>query len=113
MDGCMPSIPSYPLDGYLCNICKQFHPNLPISYGYNEPNNYIAVPVDERQHRAILGPSQCVIDQQQYFVRGLIELPIIGLPEMLLWGVWATVWKEDFIEIDDHWQIQGREKLIG
>jgi hypothetical protein len=101
------------LNGYFCTICKQFHSELPISYGCDEPASYNSLPLEDRPTRAVLTPSQCIIDNQKYFIRGLVEIPILGLSEPFLWGVWASVWKKDFEETDKHWHIQGREKLIG
>ena len=101
------------LDGYFCASCKQFHSELPISYGCDEPDSYLSLTSEDRAARALLAASQCIIDNQRYFVRGLIEIPILGLNEPLLWGIWASVWKQDFEEMDQYWHVQGREKLIG
>ena len=101
------------LDGYFCTLCKEFHSELPISYGCHEPDSYLSLSSEDRSSRAVLAPSQCIVDNQKYFIRGLVEIPILGLNEPFLWGVWASVWKEDFEEMDKHWHVQGREKLIG
>ncbi|MGC2696613.1 MAG: DUF2199 domain-containing protein, partial [Candidatus Angelobacter sp.] len=37
----------------------------------------------------------------------------VGLNECFLWGVWVSIWKEAFDEIDEYWQTPEREKLIG
>jgi hypothetical protein len=101
------------LAGYFCTTCKQFHSELPISYGCDQPDSYLSLSPEDRPRRAALAASQCVIDNYKYFIRGLVEIPILGLSEPLLWGIWASVWKEDFEEMDNHWHVQGREKLIG
>jgi hypothetical protein len=102
-----------PLDGYFCATCGQFHSGLSISYAADSPDSYAWLKESEREERAALGSDQCIIDEEKYFLRGLIELPIIGFKDVFLWGVWASIWKEDFDEISDHWETTGREGLIG
>jgi len=84
-----------------------------MSYAADSPDNFGWLKEHERAERAILGSDQCIIDQEKYFVRGLIELPVVGFNEVFLWGAWASVWKEDFDEIGEHWETTGRERLIG
>jgi hypothetical protein len=31
----------------------------------------------------------CAIEDRDFFVRGIIELPIIGTAEALRWGIWC------------------------
>ena len=102
-----------PLDGYYCATCKQFHSGLPISYAADSPDSYSSLDQDERSQRAVIVSDQCVIDNELYFIRGLVELPLIAFQERFLWGVWASVWKEAYDEIREHWQTPGREKVIG
>jgi hypothetical protein len=102
-----------PLDGYFCATCGQFHSGLPISYAADSPDSYAWLKESEREERAVLGSDQCIIDEEKYFLRGLIELPIIGFTDVFLWGVWASIWKEDFDEISKHWDTPGREGMIG
>ena len=100
-------------DGYYCSTCHEFHSGLPISYAADSPDSFAWLKEQEREERAVLGSDQCIIDQEKYFVRGLIELPRIGFADVFLWGVWASVWKEDFDEIGKNWGTPGRENLIG
>lgn len=102
-----------PLDGYFCATCKQFHSGLPISYAADFPDSYACLSDKEREERAVISSDQCIIDKEKYFLRGLIEIPIIGFNECFLWGVWVSIWKEAFDEIDEYWQTCDREKLIG
>ena len=38
----------------------------------------------------------CAIDDRDFFVRGVIHLPIIGTAESLRWGVWGSLSRENF-----------------
>lgn len=102
-----------PLDGYFCATCKQFHSGLPLSYGADFPDSYLSLNEKEREQRALIGSDQCIIDEEMYFIRGLVALRIMGLQDSFLWGVWASVWKEAFDEMSENWETPGREKLIG
>ncbi|HZI58400.1 MAG TPA: DUF2199 domain-containing protein [Verrucomicrobiae bacterium] len=104
-------MPSF--DGYFCATCKQFHSGLPLSYAADSPDSYAWLNDKERDDRAVISSDQCIIDDEKYSLRGLIEIPIIGFDEFFLWSVWASVLKEAFEEIDEHWQTPAREKLIG
>ena len=43
-----------------------------------------------------LDSDYCSIDGQNFFVRGLIHLPIIGVAESFRWGVWGSLSRENF-----------------
>lgn len=100
-------------DGFYCTICSKFHAGQPTSHASDSPDTYAGITQAEREHRAILGTDQCVIDQEQYFLRGIIEIPIIGIDETFIWGAWARVWEKDYEEMSDSWETPGREKTIG
>jgi hypothetical protein len=100
-------------DSYFCDSCHEFHSGLPISYAADSPDSYAWLKDSERKDRVVLGSDQCIIDEDKYFIRGVIELPVIGREDVFLWGVWASVWEKDFDEINAHWETPGREGLIG
>ncbi len=85
-----------------------FAPN----YAADFPDTYVSLEEEECERRTLIGSDQCIIDNEMYFIRGLVELRIIGFQEPFLWGLWASIWKEAFDEISEHWQTPGREKLI-
>jgi hypothetical protein len=68
---------------------------------------------EERDTRALIGSDQCVIDQQRFFLRGCLELPILGSEEPFVWGLWVSVKEEVYDEVSDFWTLEGREKLHG
>ncbi|MGD1217080.1 DUF2199 domain-containing protein [Streptomyces krungchingensis] len=57
----------------------------------------------------LLSPDQCVIHGQHYFVKGLIEIPVIGGDEVFSWGVWVSLSRESFSRAADLWDTPGRE----
>ncbi|MGW2424239.1 DUF2199 domain-containing protein [Streptomyces sp. NPDC001709] len=57
----------------------------------------------------MLSSDQCVIRRQHYFVKGLIEIPVIGSDVVFSWGVWVSLSRENFSQAVDLWDRPGRE----
>jgi len=68
---------------------------------------------DERDARGVRGSDQYIIDQKWFFIRGCLEIPIVGSSDIFLWGLWASVREEVFDEISECWELAGREKSRG
>ncbi len=57
----------------------------------------------------LLSSDRCVIRAQHYFVKGLIEIPVIGSNDVFCWGVWVSLSRENFSRAADLWDKPGRE----
>lgn len=84
------------MDSWICSICGQSHTGLPTGYGYEAPWTWHTVPESERGERCVLNADYCVIDNQDFFVRGCLELPIIGAEDPFIWGVWVSLSRPNF-----------------
>jgi hypothetical protein len=100
-------------NSFLCSSCGLEHTGLPLSFAADYPDRYANLDREARELRAIAGSDQCIIDQEEFYIRGCLEIPIIGTSEVFLWGLWARVKETAFDEISDHWESEGREKTIG
>ncbi len=69
-----------------CKGCGQIHQGMP-ALDAAAPLSFYAVPQDERAARCQLDTDACIIDGQQYFVRGCLEIPVHGESEQFSWGV--------------------------
>ena len=98
---------------YLCSCCGKEHTGVPFSFAADFPDPYANLNKDGRDARAIIGSDQCIIDQQQFYLRGCLEIPIVGTDQVFLWGLWATLWEHDFDEIAEYWDSEGRQTRIG
>ena len=67
------------------------------------------IPVDELEQRIVFTPDQCVIDGKDFYLRGRILVPVIGLEEPFVWGVWAEVSPVNFVGTNELWTVEGRE----
>jgi hypothetical protein len=56
-----------------------------------------------------LSSDACVIRGEQFFIRGLIRIPIVGHDEHFEWGVWASLSEDNFWRMGDEWDKAGRE----
>jgi hypothetical protein len=86
---------------------------LPFSFAANFPDLYANLKEEERDVRAVAGSDQCIVDSKYFFLRGLLEIPVIGNSEPFLWGVWASVLENVFDEVSASWELAGREKNHG
>jgi hypothetical protein len=98
---------------YTCRTCGQYHKGVPFSFAADFPDPYANLPREQRDSRAIIGSDQCIVDSQWFFLRGMVEIPIIGSEQPFLWGVWASVREEIYEEVSDSWDLEGREKKYG
>jgi hypothetical protein len=83
------------MNRYRCNTCGQVHDDLP-NIGSDEPYPYLTVPEDQRQRRTWLTADTCIIDDQDYFIRGVLEIPVHDYSEKFGFGVWVSQKKENF-----------------
>jgi hypothetical protein len=74
-----------------CKCCGRQHDELPLDWTAKAPDHYLAIPEAERTARTQLSKDFCRIDDNAFYVRGAIEIPIVGRSDTLAWGVWASV----------------------
>ena len=98
---------------WTCATCGESHEDIPLSFAADYPDNYANLSVEEREQRAVAGSDQCIIDDNQFYIRGCLEIPLIENDGVFLWGLWASVWKDNYLEIAECWEEQGRENAHG
>jgi hypothetical protein len=80
-----------------------------MSYSMKVPQAAKEIPAEERERRVVLTPDQCVIDGKDFYMRGRILVPVIGLDEPFVWGVWVEVSPKNFLRTNELWTTEGRE----
>lgn len=93
--------------GFTCSCCGEHHAELPMNYSTTAP--YVWDPSFADAPDCLLSSDQCVINAQHYFVKGLIEIPVIGSSDVFSWGVWVSLSRENFARAADLWDTPGRE----
>lgn len=88
---------------WACHCCGRQFSTLPLDFAYEAPDHWFRLPEAERQERATLDSDVCMIDGADIFVRGCLEIPIIGHDDRFVWGVWVSVSKASFTRILELW----------
>ncbi|GAA4356485.1 DUF2199 domain-containing protein [Hymenobacter saemangeumensis] len=91
------------MEGFTCSRCGEFHNEMPMCFGAEFPDYYFSVPPDEREQRVEFTESLCVVDEAHFFIRGRIEIPVIGREEIFCWNVWASLSEENFYRVNEVW----------
>jgi len=84
-----------------CHICGKEHSGLP-DLGADRPDPFWMVPENERTRRIVLTADTCQIDGAQFYVRGVIRLPILETEESFGIGVWVSHREDNFRAYFDH-----------
>jgi len=103
-----------------CHTCEEWHTGVtldfgsdaPIYWGDEEEKTKQSEPPDLSQlPQSFLNSDFCIIGGKNYFVRGVIQLPIIGTAETFCWGVWGSLSKENFEKYVLHYDDPERVEL--
>jgi hypothetical protein len=63
----------------------------------------------ERSRRVELGPEQCELDGEHFFIRARICLPVHDGPHPFEWGVWVSLSAASYQRLLARWTEPGRE----
>lgn len=86
---------------FRCKICGEIHSELP-HIGLDRPDHWWDVPEAERGKRIELTSDTCIIDNESFFIRGVIEIPVLDDPDGFGFGVWVSHKKENFYNYLEH-----------
>ncbi len=88
-----------------CQICGQQHRLNEMELSFGLPDDVFTIPEAEREHRVTASDDICVVDNQRFFIRSIVGLPLIDQPgEQYHLGVWAEVGAPEFKTIFDLWE---------
>ena len=91
-----------------CGTCDEWHTGPCLDFGVDSPyywsddhkkasKSFSLLPSWSKKHKkTFLDEDYCAIEDRDFFVRGLIHLPIIGAAETLRWGVWGSLSRDNF-----------------
>ena len=80
---------------YRCATCGEFHNDLP-DVGIDKPDYYWEVPAAERAERVEITSDTCIVDDEHFFIRGVVEIPILESARTFGFGVWVSQKRENF-----------------
>src|SRR5579864_2680399 len=84
--------------------CGAILSELPLAWHFGAPAQWPSIPPEERE----LTSDQCMIDAKYFFVRGLIEIPVVDGDHPFAWGVWVSLSETNFDRAGALWENPNR-----
>lgn len=95
---------------FQCACCGEWQEGVP-GFAAAAPLYFYSIPEAERTTRCKLTSDTCVIDDDAFFIRGCIEIPVEGTGEPFVWGAWVSLSRQNFDEYISHGDDPDRELL--
>jgi len=91
-----------------CSTCEEWHHGPCLDFGCSAPDYW---PKDcghsarwnvtnqgefEKFDKSFLDEDYCAVDDEYFFARGIIRLPIVGSDQHFCWGVWGSLSRANF-----------------
>ena len=81
-------------DRFQCHTCGKWHDGPPLDFAYDSPHYWSESLRSDPG--CFLNSDLCVVKNEDFFVRGVIEVPILESREPFRWGVWVSLSKNNF-----------------
>ena len=94
---------------FQCATCGERHFGPSMAFGPDAPESWDATPAASRLHGSILTEDQCILNDEFYFIRGCLDVPIREQPHVFRWLVWVSVSRSDFERMEARREVEGRE----
>ena len=91
---------------WVCGCCNKQFDGLPLDVAFDGARPLAGPDGGGALRRGRIDADVCMIeaeDGRQIFVRGCLEIPIIGQDEVFIWGVWTSVSAKSFARIEELW----------
>lgn len=93
---------------FKCSCCGEMLDGPPLAWHFDAPDLWNSISPAERNQRGELSSDQCVIDNQHFFVRGLVEIPVLDGDGPFAWGVWVSLSMANFERTTALWHDPNR-----
>jgi hypothetical protein len=77
-----------------CSKCGEVHQGT-LGYSFGAPWPWYGIPEHSRQN-CTLSDEFCALFDEDFFMRGCIEIPLLNGGDPLIWGVWVSLSKENY-----------------
>ena len=94
---------------FKCSKCDQIHEGIP-SFNLEAPVYYYSIPSEEREFRTKLTSDTCVIDDEYFFAKGFLIIPVLGLDESLSFTPWVSLSESNFAKFQEFLDIEDASK---
>ena len=83
---------------FKCTCCGSLHEGSP-SIAFRAPDQYATLSQEQKAAMGKISSDLCTIRHDEgtdYFIRAILEIPIEGVDEPFLWGVWVSLSEKSF-----------------
>jgi hypothetical protein len=80
---------------FKCSNCDKTHEGVP-SFNLEVPIYYYSIPEEQRDERMKLTSETCILDNEHFFAKGIIEIPIKDKKEGITFCVWVSLSESNF-----------------
>ena len=83
---------------FVCKSCGRVHEGSP-SFGFDAPYQYASLSEEQKAAMSKLTSDFCTITHDEgtdRFIRTVLEIPIIGVAEPFVWGVWVSLSEKSY-----------------
>jgi hypothetical protein len=83
---------------FTCSSCGDIHEGSP-SFAFRAPRQYASLSEEQKSQMGSLTSDFCTITHDEgtdYFVRAILEVPIHGIEDPFLWGIWVSLSEQSF-----------------
>jgi len=96
---------------FTCSCCGKLHEGSP-SFGFRAPDHYSGLSEKQKADLGKLSDDFCTIESGKgtdFFIRAVLEVPIHGVGEPFLWGVWVSLSEKNFVRYRETYasQVEG------
>jgi len=78
---------------------------------FDAPAHYYDVPAEGRASGVTLTNDLCVIDEEAFYVRCVLQVPVLGHEDTLEWGVWSSLSEANFLKYKETFDDTDQSKL--
>jgi len=93
-----------------CSVCGCEHAGDGLELAFEQPHEIAELSLEARARRCLLKSDVSVLDDQRFFVRGVLPLPVAGRAVPYNLGVWAEIDKSALARIDELWDDPRQER---
>lgn len=95
-----------------CSHCNEELSEISYCFSSNAPFHYLILNEND-QRKCEINNDLCVIESRDYFVRGNVEIPILGSENVFSWSVWSSLSEDNFYRTNELWNTVTRNQEPG
>ena len=88
---------------FVCQTCGETHTGL-MDLGADGPDAYDSSSAEEQETEFLKSDDLCIWNDEHFFVRCVLPIPVRGLDDFFGFGAWSTLSKDNFALYRAHWE---------